>query len=298
MTDDRVRAYATDYVLQRYHLTDLAEAQQKLTPTQYGGVLREIDAVEAQITAQLSGTTPDVVATGRQTRSVSTPFGSITPVTGLLLLAIWLVFIWESLQPGGSNDLNVLYNAGAVTGDTLSSGQYWRLVATCFLHIGALHIISNSIALLWLGSLAERFYGPLRFLGIYLAAGIGGSIVAVLTSGPQELSAGASGAIMGLLGAMLAGAYRNRGIIGAATSRQIFNGLVIVLVVNLAFGLANQGISNAAHLGGAATGAVLALLIPFNSPRYGRVYARIANIACIVLVLITIALAATYVTAH
>lgn len=293
LTDDRIRAYATAYVLQRYHLTDLAEAQQELTPTQLEGVLREIDQVEARMTAQIS----ESPATSRGA-GVDTPIGRVTPMTGLLLLAIWVVFGLESLQPGGSTDLNVLYTFGGVTARTLSSGQVWRLVATCFLHIGFFHIISNSIGLIWLGSLAERFYGPLRYLGIYLAAGIGGSVVAVLTSGPNEISAGASGAIMGLLGAMLVGSWRNRGVIGAAAGRQLFSGLIVVLLINLAFGFSTAGISNAAHLGGAATGAVLALLIPFRGSRDSRTYTAAANAVSVGLILLTAALGASYIVAH
>src|SRR5919198_3947107 len=152
-----------------------------------------------------------------------------------------------------------------------SRRQYWRLLATCFLHIGLVHIVSNSVALIWLGSLAERLYGPLRYLAIYLAAGIGGSIVAVLTSPPDQISAGASGAIMGVLGAMLAGSWRNRRITGAAAGRQLFSGLATVLVVNLVIGFTVPNISNAAHLGGAA-----ARPPPCSSPAHHQAPARAA----------------------
>ena len=152
--------------------------------------------------------------------------------------------------------------------------------------------VSNSIALIWLGSLAERLYGPLRYLAIYLGAGIGGSIVAVLTSPPDQISAGASGAIMGVLGAMLVGSWRNRRLTGAAAGRQLFSGLATVLVINLVIGFTVPNISNAAHLGGAATGALLALLIPYRSPRYPRRYAITANVLCAVLIVAALALGA------
>jgi rhomboid protease GluP len=293
LTDESVRARATALVLQRYHLSDLAEAQRRLTPTQLEGVRREIDEVQAYLRAR-AAPAPHVA----DFPGIDTPLGRVPPVTALLLVAIWAVFVLESLQPGGSTSTAVLYNFGAVAPDTLASGQYWRLLATCFLHVGLLHIASNSIALIWLGSLAERLYGPLRYLAIYLAAGVGGSVVAVVTSPPNEISAGASGAIMGLLGAMLAGSWRNRRITGAAAGRQLFSGLAIVLVLNLVIGFTIPGISNAAHLGGAATGAVLALLIPYRSPRYARRYAVAANVLSAVLIVAALALAATYTAAH
>ena len=288
MTGESTRVRAIEVVLQRYHLSDLAEAEQKLTPTQFQGVLREIDEVQAALVARTTPARP--VA---DVPSLDTPLGRVPPVTALLLVAIWAVFALESLQPGGSTNQDVLRTFGAVAADTLSSGQYWRLLATCFLHIGLFHIVSNSIALLWLGSLAERLYGPLRYLAIYLAAGIGGSIVAVLTSPPDQISAGASGAIMGVLGAMLAGSWRNRRLTGAAAGRQLFSGLATVLVVNLVIGFTVPNISNAAHLGGAAAGALLALVIPYRSSRYPRRYAIAANVLCAVLIVAALAPVAT-----
>src|ERR671932_171779 len=269
LTDESARVRATAFVLQRYHLSDLAEAEQKLTPTQFQGVLREIDEVQAALVARTTPARPVAEVPG-----IDTPLGRVPPVTALLLGAIWAVFALESLQPGGSTNQVVLFTFGAVAADTLSSGQYWRLLATCFLHIGFFHIVSNSIALIWLGSLAERLYGPLRYLAIYLAAGIGGSI-------------------MGVLGAMLAGSWRNRRITGAAAGRQLFSGLATVLVVNLVIGFTVPNISNAAHLGGAATGALLALLIPYRSPRYPRRDAITANVLCAVLIVAALALGAT-----
>src|SRR5918911_2118947 len=81
----------------------------------------------------------------------------------------------ESARPGGSESRDVLYAFGATTPDTLTSGQLWRLVAATFLHIGLVHLVGNAIALFWLGHMAERLYGPLRFLGLYLLAGVGGA---------------------------------------------------------------------------------------------------------------------------
>src|SRR5579875_471899 len=205
MTEDQARHAATEYVLQRYHLNSLQEAQERLTPTQFAGVTREIDDVEAHLLGRAQPVAPVTSGTGR---GIVTPFGPILPATGLLLAAIWVMFVLESLQPGGSQSTATLILFGATTPDMLATHQYWRLLAACFLHIGFVHIASNSLALVWLGALAERFYGSLRFLGIYLAAGVIGNIATAIWEPTATIGAGASGAIFGLLGAMLVGAWR------------------------------------------------------------------------------------------
>lgn len=292
MNDNRVHAYATDYVLQRYHLSDLEEAQRALTPAQYEGLLREIAEVEQQLTARVQ---PQPAA--RRSGGISTPFGLVTPVTALLLLALWAVFGLETLR-GGSDNLNVLYTMGAVTGDTISTGQYWRLVASCFLHIGIAHIVSNSLGLIWLCTLAERLFGWLRYLGLYLASGVAGAIAAAMASSPNEVTVGASGAVMGMVGALLVGSWRNRGVIDRAWGGRLSSSLLVMLAINLAFGFSVSGISNAGHIGGALSGGVLALLIPFRSSQYSRAYARIANAVSMVMILAVLVLASSYLWAH
>ncbi len=297
MTDDvdatnLARERATAYVLQRYHLSNLQEARDRLTPGQFAGVTRQIDEVEAQLTGRAR---PALAPPADDTRGITTPFGRILPATGLLLVVIWLVFALETLQPGGSQDSATLATLGATTPDLLATHQYWRLLTACFLHIGVAHIASNSLALVWLGSLAERFYGSLRFLGIFLATGVAGNVVATLLE--PGLGAGASGAIFGLLGAMLAGSWRNRPVIGAEVSRALFGNLAGLLVINIAISFI-PGISKFAHFGGLATGALLALLIPFRSPRYPRAYNVASDIVSAVLIVAALALSLTYAGAH
>ncbi len=326
MTEEFARERATDYVLQRYHLTDLREAQERLTPSQFEGVTREIANVQAQIMAQAApqvqqardamgtmgtttadGGTGGVGPFGRSANApglgINTPLGRMLPVTGLLIAINVAVFIAESLQPasipgnpGGSTDTGVLALLGATIPDMMSSGQYWRLLTACFLHIGLAHIATNMLALLWLGGLAERFYGPLRFLGIYLAAGIGGNLLTGLVA-PNNVGAGASGAIFGILGAMLVASWRNRAVIGEAASRAIFANLGQLLVLNIVISFL-PGIGLWAHAGGAVTGAALALIIPFNSPTYPRTYRLAANVLSAVLIVATLALLVTWIGNH
>ncbi len=327
MTDEFARERATDYVLQRYHLADLREAQERLTPSQFEGVTREIANVQAQISAQAapqarqSQDAPGAMGTTTTARSgtrgvgpfgraanapgfgIDTPLGRVLPVTGLLIAVNVAVFIAESLQPasspdspGGSQDTGVLEQLGATVPDMFASGQYWRLFTACFLHIGVAHIATNMLALLWLGGLAERFYGPLRFLGIYLAAGIGGNVLTGLVA-PNSVGAGASGAIFGILGAMLVASWRNREVIGAAAARAIFANLGQLLVLNVVISFL-PSIGLWAHAGGALTGAVLALIIPFNSPTYPRTYRLAANVLSLVLIVAALAVLITWIGNH
>jgi rhomboid protease GluP len=292
MTDEQARLRATEYVLQQYHLSSLQEAQQRLAPRQYEGVLREIDAIHAQLVAP-PAPRPQVAPSA--THGINTPFGPLLPVTGLLLAIIWIVFIFEEQQPGGSQSVATLVTFGATTPDVLATHQYWRFLTACFLHIGIAHIATNSLALLWLGGLAERFYGPLRYLGIYLAAGVAGNLLGAFIQ--PEVGAGASGAIFGLLGAMLIASWRNRAVLGAGAARRLFSSLGQLLVLNIVISFL-PGIGWSAHLGGAIAGGLLALFIPFNSPRWPRAYAVAANVLSAVLIVASLALGVTWVGNH
>lgn len=292
MSNDFSRLHATDVVLQRYHFSSLGDAQAQLTPEQFTKLMDEITALQQGIQKQEQ---PRVV-TGP--RVVMTPFGPILPATGVLLILIAVVFVFESLAPGGSTSNSVLASFGADVPSGALGGQYWRWIASCFLHIGVTHILFNAIALVSFGALAERFYGPLRFVGIYLASGIVGNIL-VTFAGPQSLSAGASGCIFGLLTAVLVGSYRNRRVIGSGLSRQIGMNLVVILVLNVFISLTpGSNISLWAHAGGAITGAVLALVIPFRAPGYSRAYNRAADGASIAFIVVAIGLALTWFGDH
>src|SRR5919201_129223 len=205
------------------------------------------------------------------------PSSNLAPVTLGLLLVLAVVFVMESARPGGSESRDVLYAFGAATADTITSGQLWRLVAATFLHIGLVHLVGNAMALFWLGRMAERLYGPLRFLGLYLLAGLGGSLLTVL-AGTQALSAGVSGAIWGLMGALLIGSGRNpdrRGRMDGREIRQSIAGAIILSVI-VSF---MPGVSLTAHLGGFLVGGTLAWAIPFRGGER-RTSAAFADTLC------------------
>jgi len=181
------------------------------------------------------------------------------PVATLTILALNLLFFILETLAGGSNNPGVLLDFGASYSPYLRRGEYWRLVMPMFLHIGWLHLLVNSYALYILGPILERVYGYGRYATIYVAAGIGSASLSMSIS--KNIAAGASGAIFGVAGAMLVTGYLHRDVIPPRWGRAFGRGMIPFIVVNLAFGFSVRGIDNWGHLGGLASGALLALLI-------------------------------------
>ena len=156
---------------------------------------------------------------------------------------------------------DLLLVLGAKVNSAIASGEIWRLVTPIFLHIGILHIGVNMYSLYIVGPPVERLFGRQRMLTIYLLSGIAG--VAFSLAFSSAPSAGASGAIFGLLGALGGFLFIHRGLFGRAGSVQLRQ-IVLVAVLNLAIGL-SPGIDNWGHLGGLLAGLALAYVV---GPRY------------------------------
>jgi rhomboid protease GluP len=185
-----------------------------------------------------------------------------TPVTSAIIVANGLVFAamvvsgvsWMS--PGVQD----LWRWGADLGPLTLGGQWWRLVTNVFVHVGLWHIAVNMWALWNLGMLAERIFGRWHYLYIYLFCGVCGSL-ASLAWHPWITSAGASGAIFGLAGALIVTFRWGRLPIPAEVIRPILRTLVIFTVINIGFGAAVQFVDNSAHLGGFGGGALAGAII-------------------------------------
>lgn len=153
---------------------------------------------------------------------------------------------------------------GAKYNDLISDGEWWRLLTAAFLHFGLFHLLMNSFSLYQLGPQVERLFGRGRFLTIYLLAGLYGNLLSYLFS--PSLSAGASGAIFGLLGAFIAYLRRYRQLFGAA-GQSALRSMLVVVGINLVYGLTSGVVDNYAHLGGLAAGFILGeLLRPEYAP--------------------------------
>ena len=179
-------------------------------------------------------------------------FGRRTPVTMLLLLAIAAGFLLELFRG------DALLEAYANYGPAVLHGQWWRLVTSMFLHGGFVHLLLNAWALYQLGGLFEIWMGSVPLLLVYFVSGIAGSLAsALITSTP---SVGASGAIFGLLGALIAFLLRRHESL-TPQARSLLMQLVGWAAINVVFGFSVKNIDNAAHLGGCAAGFLLGLLL-------------------------------------
>lgn len=161
---------------------------------------------------------------------------------------------------GGAGDIGGLVRAGASLHAAVTAGEWWRLPVSAFLHIGVIHLAVNVIGLWVLGRMAEPMFGSLRLLAIYLAAGIGGAAVSHLAMN-GGMAAGASGAIYGLLGALLVEMVLHRRHHAGAWRRGLVPALAVTTAASLAADFLFDIIDNGAHLGGLIVGMVAAALL-------------------------------------
>ncbi len=185
-----------------------------------------------------------------------------TPVTYALLATCVLVYAATAL---GTNHLFVfdggsLIDLGSDFGPYTTDGDWWRLLTSMFLHLGLIHLAFNMWALASFGPLVERLYGSVSYFLIYLVAGLAGSLASV-TWQPAINSVGASGAIFGIFGALLAAQVHDRGSIPKNILRPLRYSSAIYIGLTLVSGLANRGVDNAAHLGGIAAGFLIGLAL-------------------------------------
>jgi rhomboid protease GluP len=171
----------------------------------------------------------------------------------------------------------VLIAMGSNFGPYTQGGQWWRLVTALFVHLGLWHLVLNMIVLAQCGRLAERLYGSGRFLALYIFAGLTGSQASLLWH-PGIHSAGASGAIFGALGAILAYLVRYSGAVPRVFVLQHSRITVAFIVYNLIYGFTHHGIDSGAHLGGLLGGFVLGLLLapPIEASRESRLQRTMA----------------------
>ena len=184
---------------------------------------------------------------------------NLVPVLTLTLITLNVLFFIAEERRGGSENMSVLIEMGAVTSSVLTYGEYPRILLAPFLHVGAGHLISNMYALLFIGWALERVYGHLRFAAAYFLSGTVGSLLSAMTIPIGVVGAGASGAILGCLVALV--------VLQSRFSHVSFGlrlgSAVLSLVYNLLAGLLpGSGIDNAAHFGGAIGGLLLALTVP------------------------------------
>ena len=184
----------------------------------------------------------------------------VTPVIVALCVGTFAIMAARGVSPVGPT-AQELYPWGASFGPgVIVDGEVWRLLSCMFLHFGFMHLAFNMWCLVKAGPLAERLFGHLGFAALYLLSGLGGSL-ASLWYHPMVVSAGASGAIFGVFGALLGCSVVQSHVLSASAWKPLRASVLTFIAYNIAFGLMSTGIDNAAHVGGLLTGLACGLVL-------------------------------------
>lgn len=204
-------------------------------------------------------------------------------VTPSLVALNVLVYIVTAAQAGSAmdNQSSELFRQGVLWPLAMSGAdQWWRLLTSGFLHFGLIHIAMNMIALWILGRDLELLLGKVRYLGVYLISLFGGSVAVYLFDDANTATAGASGAIFGLMGALLVAVLKLKLNPSAALG---------VIAINVIITFTIPGISMFGHLGGLALGA-LAMLAMVYAPKQGKAAWQGGTLAVLALALLGLVL--------
>lgn len=241
------------------------------------------------------------------------------PATFTFIFIIANVFLYLLMWLSGGANGEVLLAYGAKRNDLIrEAGQWWRFVTPVFLHVhlpglGPMHLIANMYGLFMLGPFVEKLYGSARFVVFWILTGIAGVFASYLTVRPElaqgaigqflfksidSPSAGASGALFGLIGVLFVFGLKYRHELPEGLKRAFGTGMLPTILVNLFIGYVARGaIDNAAHLGGLASGMLLALFVGYKRPGARGAVAvawHAAQAACIALVVVSFVLVAQH----
>lgn len=174
----------------------------------------------------------------------------------LLMVGINIVIFVIMELYGDTEDAAYMLKWGAAYTPWILEGQWYRLFTSMFLHFGISHLVNNMVLLLFLGDTLEELVGKWRYLLIYLGGGLIGNVVSFAVdcrTGGMAVSAGASGAVFGVIGALLILMIKHRGRIREMTLSR----LVFMIFLSIYHGFQSTGIDNAAHIGGMLGGILL-----------------------------------------
>lgn len=176
-------------------------------------------------------------------------------------IALFLAMTFSGVSLASPSEADLI-KWGANAGSLTITAQPWRMLTSNYVHIGLLHIAFNMWCLFNLGALAERIFDRWTYFLTYTFCGLSSSLASV-TFHPQGYSAGASGAIFGLAGALISALYLGKLPVNPRAMKAILKSLVSFAIYNLAFGAIVPAIDNSAHIGGLLSGLLLgAVLAP------------------------------------
>ncbi len=184
----------------------------------------------------------------------------MSPVNTIIIGINIVVFLWLRFIGDTTNALFMYEHGAAFWPDIFYNHEYYRLLTCAFIHFGFSHLFNNMLVLAYIGDNLERALGTVKYTILYLAAAIGSSLISAgwnMMHDDLIISGGASGAVFGVVGALLIIVIRNRGRLEDLSSRQ----LALFAVFSIYHGVTSAGIDNAAHIGGFLIGAVLAAVL-------------------------------------
>lgn len=195
---------------------------------------------------------------------------NIAYVNGAIIAVNVVYFLYLELA-GSTDDLNFMVEHGAMFAPyVVEYKEYYRLFTSIFMHFGIDHILNNMVILFVLGDNLERALGKVKYLLFYIVCGVGANIISMQFNISQYklvVSAGASGAIFGVIGGLLYAVVINRGQLEDLSTRQ----LVMVIGCSLYFGFIGGGVDNAAHISGLILGILMSMIL-YRKPRSDRDY--------------------------
>ncbi len=212
-------------------------------------------------------------------------------ITYVLIAICVLLFLLTCIK-GGSNFFSGLDNSyvahiletmGGNNINLVKNGEIWRLFTSMFLHVSIVHLLVNMYSLNILGRQIETFMGKAKYLFIFLASGICGSLLSAATMQTNIIAVGASGAIFGLAGSLLYFGYHYRTYLGDALRRQI----IPVILINLLIGGMAQSIDNFCHIGGLIGGIFATMAVGVDGK--SKTFERVNGVICLIIYCVALA---------
>ncbi|MGN0142905.1 MAG: rhomboid family intramembrane serine protease [Roseburia sp.] len=197
-----------------------------------------------------------------QRRQDRTAQETIKQIFFTIVIAVTNIAVFLVMECMGSteNAFFIAEHGGMYPDFILYNGQWWRILTAMFIHFGAAHLLNNMVIFCCVGARLERTVGHIRFLFIYLLSGIGGGLLSfymMVRTGDYAVSAGASGAVFGVIGGLLWAVIFHRGHLEGLTTR----GMVLMVALSLYYGFSTIGVDNWCHVGGIVTGFVVSAIL-------------------------------------